>query len=177
MRIWFVMCLALCLLVSGCGYRTGSLLPDENIHSIFVQNFHNRTFRVRVTHANKVTKLGIETKLADEVQRRFMLDGTLDVVSKNNADVILEGTILNYSLSPRQFDTTDRRLVAQYGISLVTEVTLRDGATGEILWTDDISKGATYFVTGNLARSEEEAVNDAMSELARDIVIRTVEGL
>lgn len=164
------------LVCAGCGYHTGSLMSDKNIRAIHVQNFRNSTFDVKLSHVNRTSKFGIESKLTDEVMRRFMLDGTLKVTSKEASDVIMEGEVTGYSISPRSFDETDRRIVAAYGISITAEVRLLDSRTGEIFWVDDISKGATYYLTGSIARSEEDAVTDAMLELARDIVIRTVEG-
>ena len=176
MKLGYLLACFFLVMVCGCGYRTGSLLPDADIHTVYVKNFRNETFNIKIRRVNKTSQLGIETKLTDEIIRRFMLDGTLKVTAKENADVVLEGRIISFSLSPRQFDSTDRRLVAQYGVSIGVELTLTDSKTGEIIWVDDVSKGATYFVTGSLARSEEDAVDEASAELARDIVIRVVEG-
>ena len=49
--------------------------------------------------------------------------------------------------------------------------------TGKIIWKEkEFSGEATYRTTGSLAATESASVKDAVSDLARRIVERTVEG-
>jgi hypothetical protein len=51
-----------------------------------------------------------------------------------------------------------------------------DNATGEIFWSEPSFSGeSTYFLTGPQAKSESEALNDVLTDIARRAVERTIE--
>ena len=66
--------------------------------------------------------------------------------------------------------------VEEYRITISVSLTLWDFAEDKAVWTESSFSGdTTYFTTGPLAKSEGTAVEDAIKDLARRIVERTVE--
>ena len=149
--------------LSGCGYTTRSLLPPA-IKTINIAIFENQTYEYQV-----------ETTLANEIANEFMVDGRLEVVNEDKADAQLTGVIVEYSRVPLVYDNDEE--VTQYKIQVFADAVLKDLEDGSIIWEGSrISGEEIYFVTGNLANTEEEAKLDAFGDLAENIVDQVIEG-
>src|SRR3989338_5054252 len=117
----------------------------SGIKTIHVETFKNNIDFAAEGRRNLYLPL-LEIKVRNAVINRFLFDGNLKIADADKADLVLKGQLLSY----------DRK--------------------GETDWTESGFVGeATYFVTGASARSEEAAVEDAITDLARRIVERTVE--
>ena len=152
------------VLVPGCGYTLRSVIRGD-IRTINVATFENKTF-----------EHGLETNLSSVLTREFILDGTLSVVDMSNADVQLSGEIVEYVLEPYTYGEEESD-VQQYRIWVRADVVLRREGTGETIWEEKQMEGdTTYYVSGALAQTEDEALELALYELAKRIVSRTVKG-
>jgi hypothetical protein len=66
--------------------------------------------------------------------------------------------------------------VDEYRINVVARIRLWDNKENRLIWEDNYITGDnSYFITGVFAKSEDTATNNAISDLARRIVERTVE--
>jgi len=164
----------LCAL-NGCGYTTKTILPD-NIKTIQVDIFKNNidiTKEVSSKDKYEVYRPNLEVDLRDAVVNRIFLDGNLKVASKDFADAVLEGEILQYRKDPLRYQN---EVVQEYRISLVCDVKLISREDSKVLFQEEnITGDSTYFTTGALQKTETSALSDAMSDLARRIVNRIVE--
>lgn len=71
---------------------------------------------------------------------------------------------------------TDNNDVEEYRINIVVNLSLWDNRENKLIWQENNFTGdTTYFTTGQLAKPEDTAVSDAINDLARRIVERTVE--
>ena len=162
----FPVCLLFILTVfaamqTGCGYTLRSGVRSD-IGSINIKTFENQTF-----------EHGIEVELSKILVREFILDGTLSVIDLSEADVQLCGEIIEYVLEPYTYGA-DETEVEQYRVRVKARVVLKD-VTGDVsLWDELIEGDALYYLEGTLASTEDEAVNLALYELAKKIVLRTV---
>ena len=165
----------LAIILSGCGYATRVILPDD-IKTIHVEIFENKIDITKEPSAKEryeVYRPNLEVDLRDAIIDRIFLDGHLKMVGKTYADAILEGEIIQYRKDPLRYQDED---VEEYRISLVCDIRLKRSKDSEILLQEDYATGdTTYFTTGSLQKSETEALDDAMSDLARRIVNRIVE--
>ncbi len=153
--------LFLCLL-AGCGYSLQATAP-HHIRTLYVETFRNETFEP-----------GLESELTNEIINRFLFDGTLQVTSRGKADAVLTGTVTTYLREPLAFTSAEE--VEEYRLTLFVDMKLSDTRTQKVLWEERRFVGdTTYFTTGRLAKSEEKARTEALVELARRIVDRTVE--
>ena len=112
--------------------------------------------------------------VTNAVKNKFIFDGNLKLHPEESANLILKGTLADFKRDALQYDANDN--VEEYRIKLIVNITLENRKTGKIMWTEKGFTGeTTYRTTGSLAKTETVAVNDAIDDLTRRIVDRTVE--
>lgn len=160
------------LLFSSCGYSTRSTLPSS-IKTIHIEPFKNSIdFTTGLQRDVYLPLLEVEARNA--VVDRFLFDGSLKVAEPAVADLILKGELVSYQRSALRY--TDNDDVQEYRVQIAVSFTLVDAKTGETSWSEPGFAGeADYFVSGPQASSEDSAVDEAILDLARRIVERTVE--
>lgn len=172
----FTLLLAFMAFLPGCGYTTRSLLPS-NYKSIYVDNFTNS---VNVTAEQSNVRMyrgyrpGMEIELTKAVIDKFIFDGNLRAAPEEKADLLLKGSLTDFKRDALRYDANDN--VEEYRLKLIVTMELEDQRTGKTVWTEKGFAGeTTYRTTGPLAKSDSTAVTDAITDLARRIVERTVE--
>jgi len=174
-----------CLLaaLAGCGYTTQSSL-DPQYQTIFVPAFQNYSH-----------EYDLQAPLTNAVIRKFITDGRLKVVGPGQADLVLQGVILDYKLKGLTFDKDDN--VTQYLLVVTAGVRMTDGHTGKVLWQDRFMSGETTFYSRAAGQSsdrlrgnaeaylpsvrsfateeENRSASEALEQLASDIFYRTVD--
>lgn len=162
--------------IIGCGYSTRSLLPSR-FKTICVDNFKNKIDIGReVTEASRYTlyRPGLENDVTNAIVDRFVFDGNLKIATKEKADLILKGDVVDYKQEALRYDSADN--VEEYRIKITVNIELLDVATNEAWWTEKGYIGEeTYKTAGRFAVSEDTAREGAIEDLARRIVERTVE--
>lgn len=180
--LWIALITAVCC-CAGCGYTTRSSL-DNKYQTIAISPMYDVS-----------REYDLQAPLTNAIVRKFIYDGRLKVVSEDNADLLLEGAILDYKLRGLTYDHFDR--ITQFLLVIGAAVRLTDQHTGEVLWQEPMMAGETTFYTraagessdrlrGNVEvflptvrsfSSEEEnrAAAEALEQLASDIFYRTIE--
>jgi outer membrane lipopolysaccharide assembly protein LptE/RlpB len=171
-RILFVV-LAAVLLMTGCGYTTRSLLP-ENYKTIYVAPFENKIDYMNQDD-RKIYIPGLETKVRQAVIDRYLFDGNLHIGQENVADLVLKGQLLSFDRQELRLTTSED--VKEYRLLVTVALTLIDPAdNNKVVWQEPSFSGeATYYVSGPLAKSESAAIDDAVNDLAQRAVARTIE--
>jgi outer membrane lipopolysaccharide assembly protein LptE/RlpB len=157
-------------MVAGCGYTTGSLVPS-GLKTVYVESFENKT-----------SEPGLEIDVTNQIKDRFIQDGALDVAdSKEKADSMLTGEIIGYEKKPLSYATSEE--VAEYELVLTVNVKYIDLVNNEVLWEEKNFEADSEFYSileqqrfGSTNIDEEQLQTNAIKELARRIVDRTVEG-
>jgi hypothetical protein len=170
MKYYLHVCLISILLISGCGYTAGSLIPSH-IETIYVEPFKNET-----------SEPNIEIVVTNAIKDRFAWDGALKIEnSKNEADSMLQGKILKYEKVPVAWGSNDE--VAEYRLVLTVNLVYTDLDNNKIMWQEKKFKvDSEYYTTlkdqkftsTNLDR--DALIENAAEELALEVVSRTVEG-
>lgn len=164
--------LFLLLALGGCGYTTGSILPS-NYKTLFVEPFSNKIGFVNENSRAQYIPL-LETKIRTAIIDRFQLDGHLRLNDSNQSDLILKGALTSYEKDDLRSD--DNQNIQEYRLRIVVSLTMIDNTTGQVFWSEPSFVGeSTYFTTGARAKSETEALNDTLTDLARRAVERTIE--
>ncbi|MCX8064387.1 MAG: LPS assembly lipoprotein LptE [Candidatus Hydrogenedentes bacterium] len=178
--------LALCflpILTSGCAYTT-KLSLDPKYQTVAVVGFYNKS-----------SEYDIQAPLTNALIRKFITDGRLKVVKPEEADLLIEGVLLDYQRKGLTYDVRDE--TTQFLIVLTAGVRVTDQKTGKILWQDQLIAGESTFFSraagqssdrlrGNVeayllpvrsfpSDEENRAVSEAIEQLASDIFYRTVE--
>lgn len=171
--------LSVLIFIAGCGYTTGSLLP-VHLKTIYVEPFRNK---IELTDEMSVDQYRfrsysphMETDISKEVIDRFINDGNLKVAEEERADIVLTGELIDYLRQPVRYGD-DNETVVEYRVSIVCSVKARDIRKDVLLWQDSRVIGdSTYNISGTYATSESSAISSAVSDLARRILNRTIEG-
>lgn len=163
--------------IIACGYTTRSSIYPAGT-SIFIEPFLNKIDITdeRSEYNRLVTYFPIlETKVRNAVVDRFLLDGNLEVARSENADFILEGEVVRYARDALQY-TDSNEDVTQYRITIFSNLILRQRQDEAIVFKETNFAGdTTYYTEGPLMKTETQAVDAAISDLARRIVERVVE--
>lgn len=176
LRVTCYLLLVTCLI--GCGYTTRSFV-DPNIRTIYIQPFVNKIDITSELSENRKYKTYfplLEVKITKAVIDRYIFDGNLRIAKPDTADVILKGELINYVRDPLRYEDSDSDVVEEYRLSLVVNISLVDRDENKVLWEENGFIGdVTYFTSGSLAKSENSALNDAVVDLSRRVVERTIE--
>ena len=162
----------LCALVSSCGYSARALLPSR------FKTVHIAPFKNKISYTSDEARETyfplLEIKIRNAVADRFLFDGNLKVDNSEQADLLLKGELIGYQRDGLRY--TENEDVQEYRIRIEVSLQLWDSEKNELLWEEpSFSADTTYFLTGPLAKSETTAVEDALKDLARRVVERTIE--
>ena len=164
--------LVFALFFAGCGYTTGSLLPSK-YKTLFVEPFKNKITYVSDTSHSLYIPL-LESKVRESIVDRFLFDGHLRISHQQQADLVLHGELTGYER--QELRLTDNQDVQEFRIQITVSLTMDDMTTGNTFWTEPSFTGeATYFTTGPQAKSESAALQEALTDLSRRVVERTIE--
>ncbi|MFH1969061.1 MAG: LptE family protein [Verrucomicrobiota bacterium] len=152
------------LTLPGCvGYRLGSTLPPD-VKAIYVHLFINRC---------NEPLLEIDTTNATIAE--FQKDGTLRIVPKGEADVLLETTLNGITLTPLRYSQTDKAKPNEYRLTLEASFVLKRAKTREIMNEASVIGESTFVFVGNFNSSKRAAIPAASEDLAKRIVEKVVE--
>ena len=157
-----------CLCLAGClGYHIGPVKPQylHDIHTIAVPTFKNHTLEPR-----------IEVLVAGTVIKQFQQDGTFKITSNENADAILEGTIVSVSRAPARSVQGNVLATSEFNLSIRVQYKLV-GRDGKPLGPQGAAVGSTsYFVGTDVITDERQALPLATEQLATHLVSQLSEG-
>ncbi len=154
-------CLALLTAFAcGCtGYRLGPTLGAQ-YRTVAVPTFRNKTYRPQ-----------LEAQITNGIIKRFQADGTLQVDSVANADVILTGMITQYRRHELRSLRTETGAPREYRVSVEARVEARDRVTGKIVLASTLVTGsADTFIGNDLQSAELQALPLIAEDLAKQVV-------
>jgi len=148
------------LLLAGCGYSARGSLPDH-IKTVAVPVFKNRTLEP-----------GVESAITSGVVNAFSSGGRVKVVPIDQADAILQGEVVSYSLDGLAFDQTAN--VRAYRLRVVLNVEFRDVRKSAMLWRQEgLSETSDFQVQGQVSDTIARgrgAMSQAAAEIGRKVV-------
>jgi hypothetical protein len=153
------------LALPGCvGYQLGTMLPP-GIRSVHVPTFINKTGEPLV-----------ETLATQSTIREFQRDGTLIVRTAEDADSIVQVTLLEMKQLPLRYQRTDADTTREYKLVITAEVRFKDLKTDKVV-VDGVSVDGEYnFQPGaDLTSAKRTAIPEACRDLAHNVVEKIVE--
>jgi hypothetical protein len=160
----------------GCGYTQKSLLPEniKTIHIAPVKNEINLSSEISDKNRFRVYRPGIEVDITNAVINRFIFDGNLKVAGPDNADAIAEAKLIDYRRDALRYSESDD--VQEYRLSIVIDITVYQSSDRKVLWHEPSLVGdSSFFLSGPRAISEDQAAANAVEDLARRVVEKTIE--
>lgn len=109
--------------------------------------------------------------------QEFILDGRLKVTERDRAEAELEGEVVSYARDDLAYD--EDGYVTEYQIRILINLKLHD--KDDVIWEEQREESTTYLpqVPGkeeNNYETEEDAIDRLIEDLARIVVVRTIEG-
>ena len=158
-------------MAAGCGYTLvgqGSL--PEHIKTIAIPTFENNT-----------VEEGVEEIVTQAVIDEYVRGGKVRLVSEDEADAILWGTIQSYDPDEAITYNEDND-VSSYRLTVEVNVVLKDLVKDEVLWETeglaedaDFEGGPEVDITTE-EENEERALEELAEELAQQIRALSTEG-
>jgi Lipopolysaccharide-assembly len=156
--------LVVALLAGGCGYTVGGTLPPH-IQTIAVPIFRNST-----------REPAVESIITRAVVEAFSTNGRLRVVRTSQADAILEGDIIGFTVGAIAFDKDSN--VSLYRLVVTVNLRMRDVKRNAVLFTQNgVQEQADFRVLGQVSQTisrQETALTAAATEIGRAIVALAV---
>ena len=155
-------------LLAGCGYRVGGradLLP-KSVKTIAVMPFGNATTRYKL--ADRLTQ-AIATEFIQRTRYGVVTDA-------NDADAILNGSVLNYLAYPTVLDNATGRATGVQTLVFL-QVTLTERATGKVLFTQPFLEARERY---EISVDPEEYFDEsgmAMQRVSQDAARRVVSAI
>lgn len=127
----------LLLSLAGCGYNLGEIKPTpmRRVTTLAVNTFKNQTLIPR-----------LEAQTADAVVKQFQQDGTYRIESADQADAILEGTIVSVQRQPMRVFASNVLQTSEFELTLTVKYQVIDRTTGAVLLQGN-AIGVTPFFT------------------------------
>ena len=170
------------ILLAGCaGYQLG---PTSGIgarsRSVQVNFFRNEAPEPRLSEA-----------VAQALRKQLQQEGTYALATRNDGDIIVNGTLLTYERTPVAYQPGDVTTVRDYEITLRAHVIAQERATGRVVLDEKVRGRATVRIgarsplpdgemppalAGDEASIERQALPVLAADLARNITARLVDG-
>jgi len=181
------------LALAACGYHlsgTGTTVPESA-----------RTIRIAL-FTNHTRETGLEVRLHRAVEDEFRRQGTLRIVTEDDADLVLSGDIRRFTSVPVAFSATDEAV--QYQGIMQVSLRLTERESGHVLFENKLLQESQDFgaVSGVVITSSphfqrgtidardlpdltnvqigearrREAQRNLIELLARDIYLQAMEG-
>lgn len=143
--------------ISSCGVYTFNPSGKSTITSIAIERFGNQT-----------PEFGLADRMTDDVIDAFIADGSMKVVSAENAEAILVGSLIRYERLPQEFTPEDE--VISYAVTMDFDIVLKNSDDDSEIWKERISQIGIYKVDGE---TEEDGQQTAIGLLVEAIINKT----
>jgi len=145
------------MFTSSCYVYTFNPQGKSNISSVSVERFENDT-----------PEFGLSDMMTNKVIDAFISDGTMNIVSAENADVTLIGKLVKYDRKPHEFTPDDE--VISYAVTMDFDIVLKNSNDGSEIWKERISQQGIYQID---SETEEDGQQEAIELLVETIINKT----
>jgi len=157
-----------CLLISGCaGYTLGGQKPVHlrHITKIAVPTFENLTLEPR---------LGV--LVTNAVIKQLQNHGGYQIVSKSEAEAVLEGKIQNIQRTQFRSERNNILRSSQIQAVLSSAFLIKDASSGVVLHNGVAVADSQIILDANLQLSETQMFEDAAQRLGHNLADQICEG-
>ncbi len=157
--------------LAACGENSDIVYnPAQQKLPIYIKRIAVRPF------ANKTQQFGLEEKITLKVTDEFLKNGEYTVSPESASQGVIVGEITHYILTPIQYDVN--LVPTVYKLNVIAGIRLLDREQNRYLWEEPALQVTKIYSAANLpgGLTEEQAREALWEILAKDIVLRTVEG-
>jgi hypothetical protein len=159
--------LAAAVLLTGCaGYKLG---PSNGLEA------GSRTVQINPP-INKTSEPRLSEELNHELRQQIQRDGTYRLATREEGDIVVSTTIMEYNRSGETFLKRDTLTARDYRIHLVALVTAYDRVTGKNLVNRQVTGRTLVRIGSDQAAAERQALPLLTEDLARVITSALADG-
>ena len=114
--------------------------------------------------------------VTSQLRREMQRDGTYQLASHDDGDIIVSGVVVNYLRLPLSFQPTDALTVTDYSVKLVAQVTARERSTGKVVFNERVTGSTLIIVGSDLTSAERQALPLLAADFAKNATARLVQG-
>ena len=165
MRRWFgIFALSILLMLApACGVYSTKGRTAGNIKKVAVPNLSNET-----------AQPDIESDITTNLRNGLIKDNTLKVVAENEADAVLEGTVVDYKNVPFTFNAELQ--AEQYRLVIVLNVSLFNPKDNTYIWKDRrIDAHSDYYLETTTDRTYDRALEEVYKDIVEGILNATTQ--
>jgi hypothetical protein len=174
-----ILILGFCSLLFGCGYHFRSVGSsfDEHLESMAIPPFSGSS-----------SYAGIEDDFTTVVRQEFLTRSKVRLVEEKSAHAVLRGRLYSVTTEPLTYTVNQQKIHGLLATDTVTrsrtlkvrlEISLKDTATGEIIWQDgNLTDTASFQVSSDpliTQHNQRQALISIARDLAARIYSRTME--
>lgn len=167
-NVWTAVVLMSALfMIGGCGSYSTTSRTAGDIKDISVPYFDNDT-----------AEPNIEIEITQRIIDGIINDNTLKVVSGEESDAVLEGTITEYRNEPFTFaEGAGSDIQAeQYRLFIQLEVSLFDRSKNQYVWENQsLQAHGDYYLESTTEQNYENALKNVYTDLVDGILSNTVQ--
>lgn len=166
-----ILILAAGLAIAGCSASDNIIYkPTEQKLPAHIKRIAIRPF------TNKTQQFGLEEKITLKITDEFLKNGEYTVSPENDAEGIIVGEITHYILTPIQYNVN--MVPTVYKLNVIAGVRFLDKEENRYLWEEPALQVTKMYSSSALpgGLSEEQAREALWEILAKDVVLRTVDG-
>jgi len=153
----------LLMLAPACGVYSTKGRTAGNIKKIAVPNLSNET-----------AQPDIEAEITTNLRNGLIKDNTLKVVAENEADAVLEGTVVDYKNVPFTFNTDLQ--AEQYRLMIGLNVSLFNPKDNTYIWKDRrIDAHSDYYLETTTDRTYDRALEEVYKDIVEGILNATTQ--
>jgi hypothetical protein len=156
---------------AGCGYSTRAYVSNTGYKTVYVAPFVNKVDTTSESSEGRGFKTYyplLENRITNAIVDRFIRDGNLKATKEQEADLVLKGELVGYRRESLRNATDDTP--EEYRVTIFVNMALEDKKSGKKWEKNNFAGETTYYTTGQYAKSETQAVEGGVEDLARRVV-------
>jgi hypothetical protein len=110
------------------------------------------------------------------MRKELQRDGTYQLSTRGDADIIISGTLTNYQRFEVTLASNDILTVQDYRLILTAQVVARERATGKTILDQPVSGNTLIRVGSDLPLAEHQALPLLAQDLAKNVTALLAEG-
>lgn len=160
--------LPVCFILTGCaGYKLG---PTNGLSA------GSRSVQVNVFQNKVLEEPRLSEALTAALRKQLQQDGTFTLNTRNEGDLIVNGTIIKYDRAGLSFQPQDILTPRDYRLTMWAMVDARERATGKILLNRQVRGHTTVRIGSDLTTAERQSIPLLAEDLARNITALLADG-
>lgn len=163
---WLLLGVAALGLIGCAGYQLG---PTNGVAA------RERSVQI-IPFSNQTMEPGLGDAVTSQLRKALQSDGTYQLASHNDGDIIVSGVLTSYFRVPLSFQPTDALTATDYSVQLAAQVTARERSSGKVILNQRVTGSTLLIVGSDLTSAERQALPLLAADFAKNVTALLVDG-